>query len=259
MQKSRLAKQFFLALRMRKNLERAALLHYTTEIERRAVERIKLKPPTIVEPLGLDLSEFDNLPARGLFRAKHPQLGRERPIVLFLGRVHYGKGLELLIPALARMKRTDAMLVIAGPDAEGYGKLFKELIARHGVGDRVIFTGMLSGSDKLAALVDADLLSAPSYHEDFGLAVVEALACGTPVVVSDQVNIHPEIRSAEVGGVVPLDVDALARELDRWLDDENLRRGAAERAPAFVREHYDWNVIARHWVEHYRRVAGGTA
>ena len=256
MQKSRLAKQIFLALRMRKNLQRAALLHYTTEIERGWVERMKLTPPAIVEPLGLDVSEFEPLPPRGTFRAKYPKLG-EAPMILFLGRVHYGKGLELLVPALAKMKRRDAMLVVAGPDAEGYGKVVDRLIAEYGVDGRVIFTGMIGPGDRLAALVDADLLSAPSYHENFGLAVIEALAAGTPVVVSDQVNTYPQIAAEKLGGVVPLDVEALARELDRWLDDDALRRSAAGRAREFVRERYDWNVIARHWVGHYQRVVSG--
>ncbi len=253
MQKSRLAKQVFLALRMKKNLQRAALLHYTTEIERQWVARMNLTPPTIVEPLGLDVEEFDSLPRRGTFRAKHPQLS-DRPIILFLGRVHYGKGLELLVPALAMMKRSDAMLVIAGPNAEGYGATIEKLMAKHRVSNRVFFTGMIAGQEKLAALVDADLLSAPSYHENFGLAVIESLACGTPVVISDQVNVHPEIVAAGVGGVVSLDVGALARELDRWLDDEPMRRAASAKAPAFVRERYDWNQIARRWGDHYRGV-----
>ena len=190
---------------------------------------------------------------RGTFRAKHPQL-RDRPIILFLGRVHYGKGLELLVPALAMMKRSDAMLVIAGPNAEGYGATIEKLMAKHRVSNRVFFTGMIAGQEKLAALVDADLLSAPSYHENFGLAVIESLACGTPVVISDQVNVHPEIVAAGVGGVVSLDVGALARELDRWLDDEPMRRAASAKAPAFVRERYDWNQIARRWGDHYRGV-----
>ena len=253
MQKSRIAKQMFLALRMKKNLQRASLLHYTTEIEQQWVARMNLKPPTIVEPLGLDVSEFDELPPRGTFRAKHPRLA-DKPIILFLGRVHYGKGLELLVPALAQMKRSDAMLVIAGPNAEGYGETIERLMAEHRVTERVIFTGMIAGQEKLAALADADLLSAPSFHENFGLAVIEALACGTPVVISDQVNIYPDIQAAGVGGVVPMDVAALAREIDRWLEDESMRRTAAAKAPAFVRERYDWDQIARRWVDHYRGV-----
>jgi glycosyltransferase involved in cell wall biosynthesis len=253
MKKSRWAKRFFLWLRMRQNLERAALLHFTTAIERDWVAAMRLTAPSIVEPLGLEASQFAELPANGTFRAKYPQLG-ERPMILYLGRIHYGKGLELLVPALARMRRKDAHLVIAGPDFAGYGRHVKALAEASRFAYRVIYTGMIEGVDKLAALRDADLLAAPSFHENFGLAVIEALACGTPVVVSDQVNLHPDIAAAGVGGVVPLDVERLARELDRWLDDEPMRRTAAERAPAFVRERYDWDAIARRWVGHYERL-----
>jgi glycosyltransferase involved in cell wall biosynthesis len=256
MRKSRLAKQLFLALRMRRNLQRARLLHYTTEIEHRWVQRMKLRPAAIVEPLGLDLSEFSPLPPRGTFRAKYPQL-IDQPMILFLGRVHYGKGLELLVPALAKMHRRDAMLVVAGPDAEGYGKVVDRLITQNGVDGRVVFTGMIGAADRLAALVDADLLAAPSYHENFGLAVIESLAVGTPVVISDQVNTYPPIAAEQLGGVVPLDIGLLARELDRWIEDSALRDSAAMRGPHFVREHYDWNVIARHWAGHYQRAMGG--
>lgn len=252
MKKSRLAKTIFLGMRVRKNLQHAAMLHFTTEIEKQWVSRLKLDPPTIVEPLGLDLADYDRLPPRGTLRARYRQL-EDHPIILFLGRVHYGKGLELLVPALALMKRTDAMLVIAGPDAAGYGKVINQLIARHGVDGRVVFTGLIGGEDKLAALVDADLLALPSYHENFGLAVIEALAAGTPAIVSDQVNLHPDITAAGVGAVVPLDAGALAKELDRWLSDDLLHSRAAAAAPLFVRDRYDWNKIAQHWVAHYQR------
>jgi glycosyltransferase involved in cell wall biosynthesis len=158
------------------------------------------------------------------------------------------------------MKRHDAVIVIAGPWTSA-GEAFEAKLRPmlEPIRDRVILTGLIGGGDKLAALVDADLLALPSFHENFGLAVIEALACGTPVVVSDQVNLHPDISAAGVGGVVPLDAAALANELDRWLDDNELRRAASARAPAFVRERYDWDAVARRWVEHYRTVAAAPA
>jgi glycosyltransferase involved in cell wall biosynthesis len=113
---------------------------------------------------------------------------------------------------------------------------------------------MVGGDDRLAVLRDADVLALPSYHENFGLAVIESLAVGTPVVISDQVYLHPEISRGGVGGVVPMNVGALARELDRWLGDEALRLDASRRAPAFVRERYDWDTIARRWVGHYAKL-----
>jgi glycosyltransferase involved in cell wall biosynthesis len=146
------------------------------------------------------------------------------------------------------------VLVIAGPDEGGYRATVEALGRRHGLGDRIVFTGMLQGLDRIAALADADLFVLPSYQENFGNSVVEALAAGTPVLISDQVNIHGQITAAEVGGVVPAEAGPLARELARWLDDPELRSRAAARAPAFVRERYDWRSIAGRWVGHYRRL-----
>src|SRR5437867_1334905 len=83
---------------------------------------------------------------------------------------HRGKWLELLIPALARLKMTSAMLIIAGPDIAGFGPTVRGLIDQHNLADRVILTGMLNGPERIEALADADLFSMPSYHENFGIA-----------------------------------------------------------------------------------------
>jgi glycosyltransferase involved in cell wall biosynthesis len=148
------------------------------------------------------------------------------------------------------------LLVIAGPDVDNCRPTIESLMTEHAVSaDRVLFTGMLRGRARVEALVDADLFVLPSYQENFGIAVVESLAAGTPVVISDQVNICNEIRDAGVGGVVPTQVELLAREIARWMNDDQLRAEASRRAVPFVRERYDWNQIARRWVGHYESLA----
>lgn len=248
-------KRAYLALRLRRDLKRAAAIHFTSRIERDLAAALRLRgPEAIVEPNGLDLAEFADLPARGALRARHPQL-QDRKIVLFLGRLHEKKGFDLLIPAIEQIG-TDAALVIAGPDDGGYRRTIEDLVARHGIGDRTVFTGMLVGRSRIEAMVDADLFVLPSYQENFGIAVIESLAAGCPVIISDQVNIHPEITAAGVGAVVRTDASELAREIRRWLDDPALRAGAAARGPAFVREHYDLQRVAARWIDHYQRLPG---
>ena len=250
-----LKKRLYLALRMRRVLNAAAAIHFTTTTEREGVRTLKLKAPTIVEPNGVDLAEFEQLPPRGALRARYPQLG-DRPIILFLGRVNYKKGFDVLIPAFARLApSSDAMLVIAGPEDGGYRATVERYIDESRLArERVVFTGMLRGRERVEAFVDADLFVLPSYQENFGIAVVESLASGTPVVISDQVNIHQAIRAAGVGGVVPTQVEPLAREMARWMSDESLRRDASSRAIPFVRQHYDWNQIAQRWATHYEEI-----
>jgi glycosyltransferase involved in cell wall biosynthesis len=237
---------------MRRNLERASALHFATEMERDAVARLRLSPQTIVEPFGLDPAEFADPPPRGTFRAAHPQLAGRR-IVAFLGRLDYGKGLELLIPAFAQAAPADAALVVIGPDSHsGYRRTVEALILQHGLRERTLLTGMLTGRDKLAALVDAHLLAQPSFHENFGVAVLEALACGCPVLISDQVYLHPRITAAGLGGVTPCTVEAVAAELKRWLTDDALRTQAADRARPFALGEFAWDRVATDWVRHYK-------
>jgi glycosyltransferase involved in cell wall biosynthesis len=252
---SRLKKQIYLALRLRCDLSRASALHYADETERDLAAGVGISTPTLVEKHVVDLSEFQVLPSSGQFRKQHPQLG-DKPIVLFLSRVHPKKGLDLLIPAFARLKSKDAQLVLAGPAEAEYQSHLTELAKQHGVLDRTLFTGMLYGRDRVAAMVDASVFVLPSHQENFGIVVIEALAAGTPVIISDQVNIHQQISDAQLGQVVPVDVNAITNAIDRYLTDDALRAQTAGRARPFVWQNYDREQIARHWVGHYERLTG---
>jgi glycosyltransferase involved in cell wall biosynthesis len=252
LRQGRWKKALYLRWRLRADLDGAAAIHFTTEEERDLTRPLGLRAPAVVEPNGIDAADLDSLPPRGAFRADRG-IPPGRRVVLFLGRLHPKKGLDLLLPAFARAGG-DSLLVIAGPGADDYPARLKALAAGLGIADRVVFTGLLLGRDKWSALVDADLFVLPSHQENFGVAVVEALGAGTPVLISDQVNLHGEVAGAGVGGVVPLDPEALARELARWLADGDLRRQAAVRAGPFVRERYLWEQIARRWVGHYSRL-----
>lgn len=253
LRQSKWKKRLYMACRLRRDLQQAAALHFTAAAERDLTKPLKLTSPAIVEPNGVDLKEFEHLPARGTFRGRYPAIG-DRPMVLFLSRVHPKKGLDLLVDALARSAHPEAMLVVAGPDWGNHVAEIQRLVQSLGLSDRVIFTGMLHGRQRIEAMVDADLFALTSHSENFGVAVVEALATGTPVVISDRVNIYQEIVDAGVGVAVPLEVPTITRTLDKWLGDESLRRSAAGRCRDFVWKNYDWNQIARRWVDHYTRL-----
>lgn len=250
---SRLRKKAYMLWRQRKDLDAARALHFTTPTELELVSPLKLQPETIVETNGLDLSEFELLPGKEEFRDRFPLVGGRR-IVLFLSRLHHKKGLELLIPAFALCHQPEMVLVLAGPCDESYLLQLKSLTRQHGVENQVVFTGMLHGRERIAALVAAELFVLPSYQENFGLVVAESLAAGTAVVISDQVNIHEQISAAGVGGVVPLRIEAIAAEIGRWMGDDELRREAAARARPFARAHYDWREIGARWAAHYARL-----
>ena len=251
----RMKKAVYLFCRLRRDLNGAAAMHFTTDIECDLVAPLRLAPRIIIEPLGVDLAEFENLPPRGTFRGRFPQLGQRR-ILLFLSRLHYKKGLDLLLTAFARVRTPDIVLVLAGPVEAAYRAQLEQIIAAQGLEDAVVFTGMLHGAERIAALAEAELFVLPSHQENFGIAVVEALAAGTPVLISNQVNIWRSVVEAGVGAAVATNVDVLAQELARWLRDPALRAAAAARARPFVWANFDWTEIARRWEKHYQRLRG---
>lgn len=140
------------------------------------------------------------------------------PFILFLSRIHEKKGVDLLVEAYARSKVADLpKLVIAGPGLETpYGKRILKIVADNNLTQSIYFPGMLSGEKKWGAFYACDAFILPSHQENFGIAVVEALACGKPVLISNQVNIWKEIH-AERGGLIADDsIDGTKKLLEDW-------------------------------------------
>ena len=193
-------------------------------------------------PNGIDLSEFESLPVRGEFRKKYGLNGNQK-IILNLGRLHKTKGLDLLAKAFAGLSREldNVKLVIVGPD-DGYLPMLKGLIKELKLEEKVVFTGPLYGEEKLEAYVDADVFVNPRADEPFGLVVLEACACGTPVICSEGCGIAG-ILDGQAGLVVPYDKDQLQRAILRILSDDKLREWFGERGKSLVREQFNWDKI----------------
>ncbi|HEX8523538.1 MAG TPA: glycosyltransferase [Tepidisphaeraceae bacterium] len=253
---SKWVKKIYLTWRLSKDLNHAAAIHFTSQIERDLVRTLKLKPRELIVPNGLDLSEFQHLPPRGTFRQKFNL--DDRPIILFLSRLHPKKGLDQLIPAFARASLPHPILVIAGPSSPDYQRQLEQQIRDLHLGNRVVFTGMLRGRERIEAFVAADLFVLPSRQENFGIVVVEAAAAGCPLLISDQVNIHREVASAGVGRVCRLGVDSVASELVHMMNDPALRAEVARRGPIWAAQHFDHHVIAQQWKSIYNEMLGNS-
>jgi glycosyltransferase involved in cell wall biosynthesis len=173
----------------------------------------------VVVNYGTAAPEIDLANAREDFFNGFPQL-RGKRFLLFLGRLHEKKGCDLLIEAFAAIynsARADQSLhlVVAGPCAdEGYQEHLECMAAP---ASAITFTGMLAGTQKWGAFSAADAFILPSHQENFGIAVVEALACGTPVLISNKVNIWREIAADDAGYVENDDLVGTARLIERWM------------------------------------------
>jgi glycosyltransferase involved in cell wall biosynthesis len=168
--------------------------------------------------------------------------------LLFIGRIHKKKGCDLLIQAFARSAAGDpAMhLVIAGPDVEGWRSELLLLASQAGIGSQVHFPGMLEGDAKWGAFYAAEAFVLPSHQENFGIAVAESLACGTPVLISNQVNIWKDIVEDRVGFVEDDNLEGTVRLLERWrnLPPEERKAMVARCVPSFQRR-YDMRRVPK--------------
>jgi len=197
--------------------------------------------PIYIVPNGVHLDEFAALPPRHVARARW-NLG-EGPVVLFLGRLHERKGVQLLLPAFAGALPhvPQARLLIAGPD-EGMLTALQAQARALGLEERVVFTGLLTGPDRMAALAAADLFALPAEGEGFSMAVLEALACGLPVLLTPGCH-FPEAAEAGAGVIVPRAVEPLREALIDLLGDADRRAAMGRAARALVESRYTWPQI----------------
>jgi len=239
-----------------KLLKDAAKVIAVTKTEAEQYQSMRVSEDKIeIVPHAVNLAEFVDLPDKGEFKKKY-DLGDDQRIVLYLGRIHKIKGLDLLAGAFADLcrLREDVRLVISGPD-DGYLSSLMKLIADLEIGDRVISTGPLYGREKLKAYVDADVYVLPSWYEIFGITILEACACGTPVIVTSSCGLADWVESYQAGYVVLRDKNRLQQALVTILTDEKLRQKLANQARRLVTEQFTWDKIAVLLENLYYRIA----
>lgn len=182
----------------------------------------------------------------GRFRSKYPELQGKR-ILLFLSRIHEKKGCDLLLKAFARVARStrDLHLVMAGPDQTGWKGALQELAVGLDIAERVTWPGMLQGDEKWGAYHAAEAFCLPSHQENFGVVVAEALSCGTPVLISNKVNIWREVESDGAGIVGEDNLEGTCQAISSWLMlDEVARNEMSLRAKsAFSRRFHIDKVV----------------
>jgi len=189
------------------------------------------------------------------FFVRYPAL-RGKRIVLFLSRIHPKKGCDLLIEAFASVAREDESLrlVIAGPgDPPAWEERLRRLADDKGVADKITWTGMLQGGIKWAAFRAAEVFALPTYQENYGIAIVEALGCGVPVLISNRVNIWDKIAEDRAGYIADPGQRGADELLRRWMSTPAEERQAMrQRARACFESRFDSRRAGLHLVETLR-------
>ncbi|NJL69553.1 MAG: glycosyltransferase, partial [Microcoleus sp. SM1_3_4] len=210
-------------------------LGVTLNVDRSFISRVNTTDKTRTEVLTANLGEA------GI------------PAILFMSRIDPKKGVDLLITALESilLNNIHFNFILAGSNAQDaqYETKIKLKIQNSILAQCTTITGFASGDLKVELLAKADLFVLPSYYENFGIAVAEAMAAGTPVVISDRVYISEEIQQAEAGWVGPLEVGAMAGLIRSALLDPDERKRRGINAKNYAQKHYNWREIGQRTIE----------
>lgn len=238
MQQKALKKRLFLTLFGRRLLTNASAVHFTADDEQaQALNYAPVRSQSRVLPCIVDLQSLSRLPGAELARKAFPAIRPDAFTILFLSRLHPKKGVDLLIEAVARIKQgiPAVQLLLAGPGDAAYVDYLRRLVRGRKADESVEFLGMVQGDVKTSLYQAADVFVLPTRQENFGLVLVEAMACGAPVITTRGTDIWREVERGG-GRIVELSVAAIADELVKASKNEDLRAAGA-RGREFV---YDW-------------------
>ncbi len=265
--KSSLKKKIYISLIEKRNLANASGIHFTVEAEKEEYLRANLPlKKAIIIPNGLDPREFQphETGSRRIDFRKKFNIPIDKKIILFLSRLNWKKGLDTLIPAFAEVikKEPKAILVLVGGDDEEYGKNIKKMAksfglineTKQGLNDKIIFTGMLLGKNKIAAYQESDVFVLPSYSENFGIVVIEAMYFGLPVVITKNVGIASSVEKAGAGIIINKDEKQLSEMILTILNNPDLAKRMGENGKRLVETEFSWQNITEEFIKEYDKI-----
>lgn len=231
--KSRLLKTAWIRLFERSTIAHAAAVHVTSKVEAEEMSKLGLRPRHLaIVANGIDMPEHE---------VAAPL--KENRYILCLGRLSWKKGIDRLICAMAHVPNVE--LIVAGNDEEGLCSRLKMIAADVGVSDRVRFTGPVYGEAKWSLIQHAEIFALASHSENFGIAVLEAMACGIPVVVTPEVGLSEVILSVGAGRVVLGEPEAFGQAIRELVADAELRRACGANGRKAVEQNFSWEIIAQ--------------
>lgn len=248
--KSTSIKKIYFNLFAKQYINKASAIHFTTKDEQEKVTKyLGITAPSFVIPNGIDISSI-------ALSAESKARIIDKKYILILGRIDKKKGFDILIPAFANIikKFNDLILVIAGDDKSPYAQEVRKMVEEKKISNNIIFTGQVTGDDKWALYKNALMFVLPSYSENFGMSVVEAMACGCPVVISDKVGIYKEVVDNNAGIIVNTSVESVEEGILKLLNDEKLRETISHNGKAMVEKFYDIDKVADEMIEVYERI-----
>lgn len=224
-------------------LHDASKVFALTEVEKEQYLKMGIKQEDIeIVPLGINLEDYTDFPEKGKFKSRL-NIDENDKLILFLGRIHEIKGLDLLIKSFNQISNDNIKLAIVGGDYGFKGEVEK-LINEFDLNEKVIFPGVLTGSDKIEALIDCDIFVMPSRYESFTTSGLEAMACSKPLILTKNNHIHTWVKDS-VGLVCEFDTDDLSNCIEKLLNNEKLCEEFGKTGRKLIEEKYNWNKVSK--------------
>ncbi len=252
LQQSKLRKQIYLNVIERSNLLHSKSLHFTAQQEQVEFNLLALNIPNFILPHGVQIPTL--IPDAQDQIRQILQIPDRRPLILFMSRLHQKKGLEYLISALGKLKKYNFAFAIAGSGEPDYVNQIKDLLVTHDICDRTHLLGFVKGETKNLYLQGADLFALTSHSENFGIAAIEALASGTPVLITDGVAIAPMVKEYAIGYATKLDVEAITSTLESFLQNFDTTVPNRQNYQQIISENYSWQSISIQLAKIYQAI-----
>lgn len=246
-----LMKSLFDKIIGKKILNSARAVIALTETEKRYYNEIGFDKDSLkIIPNGINFLEYENLPEIGKFK-KNYSIHEDEKIILYLGRIQDIKGIDLLVSSFAKLSKqlNNTKLVIVGPD-EGFLFQLKELVKSLGIIEKVIFTGPIYGEEKLNVYCDSTIYVLPSIYETFPNTVLEAAACGIPIIVTEKCGISDIVRD-KMGLVVKLNEKELTDAMILLINDKELRERFSKNGRFLTKNNFSWENVAEMFEDIY--------
>jgi glycosyltransferase involved in cell wall biosynthesis len=254
---SHFRKRIYSQLIEHKNLNCAAAIHCTTQGEAQDVTNFGIQTPKLILPLGV--CEPARLSHASTQLKQTYNIAPDLPVILFLSRLHYKKRPDLLIEAVSQLSFSvpKTHLVLAGSGEIAYDQYLRDCVEKAGLRNQVTFTGFVTGREKSLLLQGADLFVLPSFSENFGIAVAEALAAGLPVIITKDVQIAPDVEAAHAGLIIDSDLESLRSALEKLLTSPELRKAMGANARWLAQTQYHWPTITQNLIQAYEEILRG--
>lgn len=256
MKQKTLKKLLFWYLFAKKMFKRAKFIHYTATSEKEQAEKYIRKDGVKIIPCAFDATDYRILPDKAIAKNRYKEISSIHPNILFLSRLHPKKGADILINAIKILSKKGVRVnvLIAGPDdysVKGYRDLLSATVNEANLQDYIHFIGMVKGNEKLSLYRNADIFVLPTHQENFGLVLIEALACNTPVLTSYEVDIWKDIQH---GGAVIVNnnPDELAEKIELLLSDKNNLRSLGVKGRDWVLTELDADKVSHQYLSMYK-------